>query len=108
MLTKRTETERAGSCSLHAVGSARGMARPLSIESPGDLQPPEGRVLSEIRPPQRRAPAKPLPDCARLPPDRDDAIRAAYASRGCTLKGSRQVLEFTMRGSAASFAGARV
>ena len=86
MLTKRTETERAGSCSLHAVGSARGMARPLSIESPGDLQPPEGRVLSEIRPPQRRAPAKPLPECARLHPDSGDVMGAAYTSGGCTLK----------------------
>jgi len=108
MLTKRTETERAGSCSVHAVGSARGMARPLSIESPGGLQPPEGRVLSEIRPPRRRAPAKPLPTYTGRPPDRDDGMCAVYASRGCTLKGSRQVLEYTIRGSAASFAGARV
>ena len=46
---------------------------------------PEGRDLSEIPRRQRRAPAKPLPDYARLHPEPDNAIRAACTSGGGTL-----------------------
>lgn len=49
-------------------------------------QLPQDRDLSEIPRAQRRPPAKPLRDYARLHPHRDDAIAAAYASGGYMLK----------------------
>jgi putative transposase len=47
---------------------------------------PTDRDLSEVPRAQRRPPAKPLAEYAALYPDRDEAIAAAYASGGYTLK----------------------
>ncbi|AGA89641.1 transposase [Thioflavicoccus mobilis 8321] len=47
---------------------------------------PKDRDLSEVPLAQRRPPAKPLAEYVSLYPDRDQAIAAAYASGGYTLK----------------------
>lgn len=47
---------------------------------------PRDRDLSEVPRAQRRPPARPLAEYARLHPDRDAAMAAAYASGGYTLK----------------------
>ena len=47
---------------------------------------PRDRDLSEVPRAQRRSLPKPLPDYARMHPDRNEAIAAAYASGGYTLK----------------------
>ncbi len=49
-------------------------------------QVPKERDLSEVPRAQHRPRAKPLSEYARLHPDRDEAITAAYASGGYTLK----------------------
>ena len=47
---------------------------------------PPDRDLSEVPRAQRRSPAKPLGEYAKRYPDRNEAITAAYASGGYTLK----------------------
>ena len=47
---------------------------------------PKDRDLREVPQAKARAPAKPLAEYARLHPERDRAIAAAYASGGYTLK----------------------
>ena len=47
---------------------------------------PRDRDLSEVPRAQRRPLPKPLHDYAEIYPDRDEAIAAAYASDGYTLK----------------------
>jgi REP element-mobilizing transposase RayT len=49
-------------------------------------QLPSDRDLSDVPLAQRRSEAKPLPEYASLHPDRNEAIAAAYASGGYTLK----------------------
>ena len=50
------------------------------------LRVPKDRDFSEVPLGQRRPPAKPLAEYVSLYPDRDQAIAAAYASGGYTLK----------------------
>ena len=49
-------------------------------------QLPQHRDLCEVPQAKRRPPAKPLSDCARDHPKRNDAIAAAYRSGGYTLR----------------------
>jgi putative transposase len=49
-------------------------------------QVPKDRDLREVPQARARSPAQPLADYARLHPQRDDAIAAAFASGGYTLK----------------------